>query len=106
MKMERAFRLTGEVALVSAIVLGIVGLLFRSFVWASWSPHGGDPYGPSDILELLIFYLVILLSAVCVLAAVGLLFSRQRTSRMLAAGIIVPAAYLLLHPLVPTFKFW
>jgi hypothetical protein len=106
MKMEKSFRVTGNIAFVTAISLAIVGLIFRSFVWASWLPYNGDPYGPSDILELLIFFAIALSSGVCVIAGIGLLFVQPRTFRILVAGIIVPVVYFLLHSLVPTFKLW
>src|SRR5262245_22791298 len=74
MKVERALWITGKIGLIAAVALAIVGLAFRSFVWASWPPSGDDPYGASDILELLIFFLVVASSGICVLCGIGLLF--------------------------------
>jgi hypothetical protein len=86
--------------------LAIAGVAFRSLVWASWAPHPDEAYGASDILELLIVCLLIAASGSCVLVGGILVVTRRGGLRLLATGILVPVAYRIVHPLVPTFRFW
>jgi hypothetical protein len=105
-RIERALMVTGKVSLWIALVLAITGLAFRSLVWASWNPQGDDPYGASDILDGLIFLVLVAFSGLCVLCGIGLVLGQPPRFRLLIAGIIVPAMYFVLHPLVPIFELW
>ena len=88
----------------------VFALLFRSLVWASWVPPPDDPYGASDIVELLLVGVTIVLSLICLLAAALLIGRPPRDTRLagllgLSAIISLPL-HLLLQPLVPTFRLW
>jgi hypothetical protein len=49
------------------ITLAVVGLLFRVFIWASWVPAPGAPYGISDVLEMLLWFGICGVGYVCLL---------------------------------------
>ena len=87
-------------------MVAALGLAFRSLVWASWVPYPNEPYGVSDILELLIACLVIVLCAVCVVVGGILLATRRGGARLLLTGLLVLGAYAVVHPLLPTLRFW
>ncbi|MBB2495181.1 hypothetical protein [Aquipseudomonas ullengensis] len=89
-----------------AAVLAVLGLAFRSLVWASWEPYPGDPYGPSDLIDLLLVVLVFLLAALSVLAGLGLLVGRPRRPGVLIAGLVIPLVYCLLRDVLPTHRLW
>jgi hypothetical protein len=89
----------------------VFGLLFRSLIWASWVPYGDDPYGPSDILELLIWYLVLGLCTACavigaLVAAIPRIRDLRVSSKLLITGVVLPVAYYIAHAHVPVFALW
>jgi len=96
----------GHAAWWAALSLAIVGLAFRSLVWASWAPRPDEAYGASDILELLIVCLLLAACGICVLVGGILAVTRRGGLRLLATGILVPVAYGIVHPLLPTFRLW
>lgn len=94
-----------------ALGLAVLGLAFRSLIWGSWLPEPGDPYGLADVLELLIFYALVALCAVCVvLGMIVALRTKARPAslggRLLAIGLLTPVVYYFLHPLMPIFRLW
>ena len=94
-----------------ALGLALIGLLFRSLIWASWRPYPGDPYGVADILEGLILLTIVGLCALSILAGLVVALlprwrSPQLAARLFLAGFIVPVAYYFVHPHVPTFRLW
>jgi len=95
----------------SAGALAILGILFRSLIWASWTPYPGDPYGIADILELLIFAALFGLCALAILAAVLILLvpnwrDLRVAFQLLAIGTLLPLCYYFAHANIPTFRFW
>jgi len=87
-------------------VVAVLGLAFRSLIWAGWEPYPGDPYGPSDIIDFLLGLLVLLLATLSILFGVGLLLWRPCRPGVLIAGLLIPVIYHLLHALLPTHQLW
>jgi len=93
----------------SCVLLLVISLLYRSFVWPNWLPVSGEPYGAGDILEALLWLLVLVLCAACLtLSAVFAMPCRVRNSRsavrMLAIGIGVPLFAYLIYPHLPLVR--
>lgn len=96
----------GHAAWWGSLSLAIAGLAFRSLVWASWVPYPNEPYRTSDILELLVLGVLLVLCGTCVLVGGLLVVTRRGGVRLLATGILVPVVYGILHPLLPTLRLW
>lgn len=90
------------------VSLANFGLLFRSLIWASWLPHRDEPYGAADILEVLIWFGILGLCAVClvvglIVAAFPTVRDSQLATKLLITGVILPVVYYFD---VPTFRLW
>jgi magnesium-transporting ATPase (P-type) len=86
-------------------------LAFRSFIWASWVPAPDEPYSFADVIEIYLFFTLLLASlGSFLLAVVMALVKRWRDPRTVMAlcliGVLAPLAHWVLFPLVPTFRFW
>lgn len=99
----RVLRLLGLGSAWLAVVVALLGLAFRSLIWADWEPHPGDPYGPSDVIDLLLGLLVLLLATLSLLIGLVLLLWRPRRPGVLIAGLAIPLLYYLLRDLLPTY---
>src|SRR5205823_2768078 len=105
----KAVRVFSEIVWWTTIALAIVGLLFRSFVWAGWPPADpNDSCGLSDIIEGLIMFG---LAALCALLLLVAIVSRaqKHTKRSVAirhavTAIVLPMVYLYAYRHVPSFK--
>lgn len=85
----------------AALVIALLSLAFRGLIWASWPPHPGDPYGASDLLDLLLVALVLLLAGLSFLLGLGLLFARPRQPTLPLAGLPLLLVFLWLREQVP-----
>ena len=103
---ERTLRRIAFLPLLAATF----ALLFRMLVWQSWGPVAGEPYGASDLIEVLLFVLTTLCAMVALAAAVWVLARRHRSPRLAwllgLAAVAGPALHWYLQPLVPTFRLW
>ena len=106
-------QLSRPVRWLLGICLGQLAIcfLFRAFIWASWVPAPGDPYGVADVVEVALF--IGLLLASCAAFSTGIacaLVERWRDFRAINAlciiGIASPGTYIALHSFVPTFRLW
>ncbi len=103
---QRLLRVLGLSSAWLAAVLAVLGLAFRSLIWASWEPYPGDPYGASDLIDLLLVVLVFLLAALSILIGLVLLVGRPRRPGVLVAGLTIPLLYCLLRDWLPTHQLW
>lgn len=99
----RVLRLLGLGSAWLAVVVALLGLAFRSLIWAGWEPYPGDPYGPSDIIDLLLGLLVLLLATLSLLIGLVSLLWGPRRPGVLIAGLAIPLLYYLLRDLLPTY---
>ena len=87
-----------------------VALLFRMFVWQSWGPAAGEPYGASDLVEVLLLGVTMLGAATAFAAAAWIVTKTPRRSGLalaLACGAVAGLAlHWFAHPLVPTWRLW
>lgn len=88
------------VAIQCSLVCG--GLLYRATVYESIPVSPGDPYGLGDILELLLYFILIGSSALTLLTALVLsvvpsLRNWRAVAALLGAGLLALPAYFLLH---------
>lgn len=104
--MKVALRAFWLFSLGSAVTLALLGLAFRMLIWESWEPHPGDPYGPSDLIDMLFVVLVFLLGGLSALFGTLLLIWPPRRPLMPLAGLAVVLAFHLLHGVVPTLRLW
>lgn len=85
-----------------------VALLFRMFVWQSWGPAPDEPYGASDLIELVLFGATTLGAAAAFVAAAWIVAKVPRRSGValaLAGGAVAGLAlHWFAHPLVPTWR--
>ncbi len=103
---EQALRKLALLPLIAAAV----GLLFRMLLWQSWAPVPREPYGASDLIELLLVGVTATCGVIAVSALV-LVLARRSPSRRMAWSVALaafagPALHWYLHPLVPTFRLW
>jgi hypothetical protein len=103
---QRPLRIVGLSTAWLAAVVAVLGLAFRSLIWAGWEPYPGDPYGPSDIIDVVLGLVVVLLSTLSILVGLGLLLWRPLRPGVLIAGLATPVIYYLLHDLLPTHQLW
>jgi hypothetical protein len=103
---QRPLRILGLGAVWLAVLVVVLGLAFRSLIWAGWEPHPGDPYGPSDIIDLVLGLLVLLLATLSSVLGLVLLLWRPRRPGVLIAGLAIPVLYYLLRGLLPTYQLW
>lgn len=94
-----------------ALGFAAFGLTFRSLVWSSWLPAPNEPYGAADILELLVWYLLLVLCAFCILLGGAMAFPTtlhhpKLSRRLLLTGLLIPVGYYFLQPLMPVFRLW
>jgi len=91
---------------VIPVVLLLVALLFRATLYWSIPVADDEPYGGGDILEIILFLLIILFSLAAalyatILAVVPKLREKKYILRLLLVGALVPMLYFILHPLMP-----
>lgn len=84
-------------------------LFFRAFIYADMYIAPNDPYGISDIIELLMIFLFIFLSIFSGVVALVLLFKGVKQSKIAASGlvglnIVLYAAYDFLHSQAALFS--
>jgi len=103
---ETALRRLAALPLATAAV----ALLFRMFVWQSWGPAPGEPYGASDLVELVLFGATMLGAAAAFVAAAWIVAKVPKRSGLavtLAGGAVAGLAlHWFAHPLVPTLRLW
>lgn len=97
------------------IVLGSLALLlyffmlyFRAFIYPDMFIAPDDPYGPSDIIELLLVCLLMLLTAVSAVVSLIIFFRGAKQAKLLASGLLVLhaviyASYSFLHSLAANY---
>lgn len=95
----------------AALSLAIFSLLFRSFIWASWRPYPGEPYGVADILEFLMGTALLGVCALNAVAGLALLVIRRwrvvpTGVRLLTVGVFLPVVYYVVYPRLPIFRLW
>ena len=88
------------VAIQCALVCG--GLVYRATVYESIPVAPGDPYGLGDVLELLLYFILIGSSALTLLTALVLsvvpsLRNWRTVAALIGAGLLALPAYFLLH---------
>ena len=91
----------------AVLLLAAFDLAFRSLVWASWIPAPGEPYGASDLIELVTGCLLVLLCIACVVLGVILAVRSPIIGlRHVAIGVIVPVTYTFIYPHLPLLQLW
>lgn len=98
-------RLAMGVAIMT-VGLAVFGLIFRATFYWMIPVSPGDPASLADIIDLLIFYGVLLSAFVAMVLAVLLLMVPDwRNTRLaisvLVTSLVVPPMYYVLHDLVP-----
>jgi len=88
------------VAIQCTLVCG--GLLYRATVYESIPVAPGDPYGLGDVLELLLYFILIGSSALTLLTALVLsvvpsLRNWRAVAALIGAGLLALPVYFLLH---------
>lgn len=80
---------------ITVLVLAILSfslfsfmLFFRAFIYADLYIAPNDPYGISDIIELFMGLLLLLLSVLSGVVALVLLFKGAKQSKLAACGLI------------------
>ena len=89
-------------------LLGLVvfGLIFRATLYWKLPVLPGEPAGIGDVIELLIYFAVLLFAALSMLFGILLLAipswrNAKLAAAILVAGLISPPAYYILHTFVP-----
>jgi hypothetical protein len=93
------------------LALAVFGLVFRSFIWASWTPYPGEPLSFADVIEFVVGLAFLGACALCALAGLAVLIvARWRSPRtgagLLAVGLLAPVVYYLAYRQVPIFQLW
>lgn len=85
------------------VALAVAGLVFRATLYWRLPVNPNEAYGVADVLELLVFGVMLSLSAVStVLALILGVMRRYRVAiRVFVIAVITPMVFYLLHPLVP-----
>lgn len=88
------------VAIQCSLVFG--GLLYRATVYESIPVAPGDPYGLGDVLELLLYFVLLGSSALTLLTALLLsvvpsLRNWRAVAALIGAGLLALPVYFLLH---------
>jgi hypothetical protein len=94
-----------------AVGFAAFGLLFRSLIWASWTPNPGEPASVADVIE---FFVGIALLGLCALSiaagVIAALLPRLRSARAallpIVVGLLLPIAYYFAYQWVPIFRLW
>lgn len=81
---------------VLSIVLFLYMLYFRAFIYADMYIAPDEPYGISDIIELLLGAVFILLSLVSVVVSLVLFIRGTTQSKVWAVGLVVTHAIMYL----------
>jgi magnesium-transporting ATPase (P-type) len=93
-----------KTALVLAVVttLHVAGMLaFRAFIYADMYIAPGEPFGISDLIELLLYGIFFILLVISVVLAIVLFVKRNRTSRIVASSLFMwsVALFVAFEPL-------
>ncbi len=91
---------------ILCVALSCAGLLFRATIYWTIPIAEGDPYGFADILEVFIYFGVVMLSGLTILCSLVLCFvppckDVKLGIKIFIAGLGSLAAYLGLHQYVP-----
>ena len=88
------------------IMLAIIGLLFRATLYWKLPVAPGMPIGSGDIIELVLFYGILLLALLAMVLSLLLMVIPQwrdlRTAIVvLIISLITPPCYYILHAMTP-----
>ena len=98
-------RIYQVLAIVPFVIL-VLALLFRATLYWSIPVADGEPKGGGDILEVLLFLILLgscLLSILfsAFIAVVPKIRNHTYSMKLLLIGIVVPLVYWFIHPWVP-----
>jgi len=91
---------------VTPLVIMVLAFIFRATLYWSFSVADGEPKGGGDVIEIILFllllgtcFLSILYAAL--LVVVPKLRNKSYSINLLIIGILVPLAFWFVHPLIP-----
>ncbi len=89
------------------VCVALVGLLFRATLYWKIPVEAGEPAGFGDVIELLLYFLILGASGVVLLlsALVALFKNYKSAFKVFIVGVVTPIAYYLLHSSVPRLLF-
>ncbi len=103
---NRIINRLGKFSAISMVLLVIAALIFRAtlYWWLPVAP--GEPAGGGDVIELLLFFGILLVATVTMV--IGLLLMIVPAWRDMRLGIVVliislisPPLYFILHSMIP-----
>ncbi len=95
-----------QVLITAPLVILVLAFVFRATFYWSIPVASGEPKGGGDIIEVLLFLLLvgscitsILISAL--LAVIPKIRNNTYSLKLLIIGVVAPLVYWLIHPLIP-----
>lgn len=95
-----------QVLAFAPLIILVLAFLFRATLYWSIPVADGEPKGGGDVLELLLFMLLLgscllCLLFSCVMAVFPKIRNKTDSIKLLVIGLGVPLVFWFLHPLIP-----
>ena len=92
--------------IVSPLMILVLAFIFRATFYWSFPVVDGEPIGMGDVIELLLFYLLLgscflSISYAILIVIIPRLRNLSYSFHLLLIGILVPFAFWFLQPLIP-----